>query len=65
MLNFGGGPHYCVGAPLARMEARIGVSLLLERFPALRADPIVQPTFSTAPRGAAAFGPDQIPALLV
>ncbi|WP_437292701.1 cytochrome P450 [Sorangium sp. So ce426] len=65
MLNFGGGPHYCVGAPLARMEARIGVSLLLERFPALRADPTVQPTFSTAPRGAAAFGPDQIPALLV
>ncbi|WP_437893034.1 cytochrome P450 [Sorangium sp. So ce124] len=65
MLNFGGGLHYCVGAPLARMEARIGVSLLLERFPALRADPTLRPTFSTAPRGAAAFGPDQIPALLV
>jgi cytochrome P450 len=65
LLNFGGGPHYCVGAPLARMEARIGVSLLLERFPALRADPMLRPMFSTAPRGAAAFGPDRIPALLV
>ncbi|WP_437963613.1 cytochrome P450 [Sorangium sp. So ce260] len=65
LLGFGVGAHYCVGAPLARMEARIGVSLLLERFPALRADPTQRPLFSTAPRGAAAFGPDRLPALLV
>ncbi|XXY47263.1 cytochrome P450 [Sorangium sp. So ce269] len=65
LLHFGSGPHYCVGAPLARMEARVGVSLLLERFPALRADPTVRPVFSTSPRGAAAFGPDRIPALLM
>jgi cytochrome P450 len=33
---FGGGAHYCVGAPLARAEAQIAISLLFERFPDLR-----------------------------
>jgi cytochrome P450 len=33
---FGHGIHYCLGAPLARLEARIAVRLLLERFPRLR-----------------------------
>lgn len=38
-LAFGHGIHFCVGAALARMEARIGLSALLERFPDLeRAD---------------------------
>jgi cytochrome P450 len=35
-LSFGGGPHYCVGAFLARLEAQILLPRLLERFPALR-----------------------------
>jgi cytochrome P450 len=35
-LAFGGGRRYCLGAPLARLEAQIGVATLLERFPALR-----------------------------
>lgn len=30
---FGGGPHVCIGAALARMEARAGFNALLERFP--------------------------------
>ena len=34
-LGFGHGPHFCLGAPLARMEGRIALSLLLERFPSL------------------------------
>lgn len=38
-LAFGGGVHFCLGAPLARAEAQIGISQLLERFPALRLDP--------------------------
>ncbi|MER7399201.1 cytochrome P450 [Streptomyces sp. NPDC000151] len=40
-LAFGHGIHYCVGAPLARMEGRIAVRTLLERCPelALDADP--------------------------
>lgn len=35
-LAFGGGRRYCLGAPLARLEAQIGVQTLLARFPNLR-----------------------------
>lgn len=35
-LAFGGGRRYCLGAPLARLEAQIGVKTLLARFPNLR-----------------------------
>ncbi|MEU4348231.1 cytochrome P450 [Streptomyces sp. NPDC023838] len=34
-LAFGHGIHYCLGAPLARMEGRIAVRTLLERAPGL------------------------------
>ncbi|GAB1822210.1 cytochrome P450 family protein [Herbidospora sp. RD11066] len=32
-LAFGHGIHYCLGAPLARLEARIALARLFERFP--------------------------------
>jgi cytochrome P450 len=35
-LAFGLGPHYCLGAPLARLEARIAIGSLVRRFPGLR-----------------------------
>jgi cytochrome P450 len=35
-LAFGLGIHYCVGAPLARMEGRIALDALLRRLPNLR-----------------------------
>ncbi|HEY8207590.1 MAG TPA: cytochrome P450 [Myxococcaceae bacterium] len=35
-VAFGFGSHYCVGAPLARMEARAAFLALLERFPRAR-----------------------------
>lgn len=35
-LGFGHGPHFCLGAPLARLEARIAFTALLARFPQLR-----------------------------
>ena len=35
-LTFGGGIHYCVGAPLARLEGQIGIGALLHRSPNLR-----------------------------
>ena len=38
-LAFGGGRRYCLGAPLARLEAQIGVKTLLDRFPNLRMPP--------------------------
>lgn len=34
-VAFGHGIHYCLGAPLARMEGRIALSLMLERFTAI------------------------------
>lgn len=38
-LAFGIGPHFCVGAWLARYEARQAVTTLLEQLPNLRLDP--------------------------
>jgi cytochrome P450 len=35
-LAFGQGTHYCLGAPLARLEGRIAVSTLVQRMPNLR-----------------------------
>ena len=35
-VSFGGGRRYCLGAPLARLEATIGVATLVRRFPELR-----------------------------
>lgn len=32
-LAFGHGPHFCLGAPLARLEARTALRALFERFP--------------------------------
>lgn len=32
-LTFGHGPHVCPGAPLARMEMRVGLNVLLQRLP--------------------------------
>lgn len=37
-LAFGHGIHYCLGAPLARMELSVAFELLAERLPSLRLD---------------------------
>ena len=38
-LAFAHGPHYCIGAHLARIEARAAVAALLRLLPGLRLDP--------------------------
>ncbi len=35
-VGFGRGPHYCLGAPLARLETEIALSTLIARLPNLR-----------------------------
>jgi len=37
-MGFGHGPHFCAGAELARLEARIAFEMLLTRLPGLRLD---------------------------
>ncbi|WP_043617779.1 cytochrome P450 family protein [Nonomuraea candida] len=49
-LSFGYGPHYCLGASIARAVATIGLSSLFERFPELslavdKQDLVPLPTF--------------------
>jgi len=35
-MCFGQGIHFCMGAPLARLEGRIAIQSLLQRFPDLQ-----------------------------
>lgn len=44
-LSLGHGIHYCLGAALARLEARVGIAVLLERVPALHMVPAQRPTY--------------------
>ena len=46
-IGFGGGIHYCVGAPLARLELAVALADLVRRFPEveLAAEPVHHPAF--------------------
>jgi cytochrome P450 len=44
-LAFGHGPHFCLGAPLARLEASVALSAVTSRFPGARlgGEPVYKP----------------------
>src|SRR5258707_4793169 len=46
-MTFGHGPHYCIGAPLARIELQAVFGTLFQRFPTLR---LAMPTENLRPR---------------
>ncbi|MER7011091.1 cytochrome P450 [Saccharopolyspora sp. NPDC000359] len=48
-IGFGRGIHFCLGAPLARLEGRVALNILLERFPDMRTDPTEAPEFIPSP----------------
>jgi cytochrome P450 len=60
-LAFGQGPHYCPGAPLARMELELTLMALFRRFPKLRlAVDVDQLSFR---RNTVVYGLDQLPVI--
>ncbi len=58
-IAFGHGIHYCLGAPLARIEARTAIRSLLERCPDLR--PAADPATLTWRAGMLMRGPLSLP----
>ena len=60
-VAFGAGIHYCLGAPLARAEARITLNAFLDRFPILRRGDIPAMRQSATP---IVFGFERLPLVL-
>lgn len=61
-LAFGRGPHFCLGAPLARLESRIALQTLFTRYPELTlAVPATEVAYTVQ---ISTVGPEQLPVRL-
>jgi cytochrome P450 len=58
-LAFSAGIHYCLGAPLARLEATVAVHRLVQRFPRLQRAGRLRRRNGTVIRGPAELGVGQ------
>lgn len=58
-VAFGHGIHYCLGAPLARLEGRIALDLILDRFGSIGVDHEAE--LSYFPNRINVFGPRRLP----
>ncbi|WP_409467871.1 cytochrome P450 [Streptomyces sp. HC307] len=58
-LAFGHGIHYCLGAPLARLETTIALRTLLARVPELELAARQAPCSGSAPASSAACSPSR------
>lgn len=59
-LTFGYGPHYCIGAPLARLELETVFGTVFQRFPNLR---LAVPAAELRPRMSLAGGFQELPVI--
>jgi cytochrome P450 len=48
-LAWGRGVHFCLGTPLSRLEGRVALNILFDRYPKLRTDPDRPTTFLPSP----------------
>jgi cytochrome P450 len=60
-LTFGAGPHFCLGAPLARVELQVVLRTLTERMPGLRL--AIDPEQLRVKQGLIVVGLEEVPVL--
>ncbi|GCE07684.1 cytochrome P450 family protein [Dictyobacter aurantiacus] len=58
-IAFGKGVHYCLGAPLARLEGQIAINTLLRRLPAMQLD--IEPEALVWRTGSTVLGVNHLP----